>query len=72
MAALTEILSSGTLRSLSVKQLMVEFHLWDDEHFSSFVHIISLLRQQGYLIVRKEFNPRDSSRCAEFSFLGTR
>jgi hypothetical protein len=72
MAALTEILSAGTLARLSVKQLLVEFHLWDDEHFSSFVHIIGLLRQQGYLIFRKEFNPLDSSRCAEFSFLGTR
>ena len=48
MAALTEILSSGTLAKLSVKQLLVEFHLWDDQHFSSFVRIISLLRQQGY------------------------
>lgn len=69
MAALTEILSSGTLARLAVKQLFVEFHLWDDEHWSSFVHIISLLRQQGYLIFRKEFNPADM-RCAEFSFLG--
>ncbi len=69
MAALPEILSSGTLRRLAVKQLLVEFHLWDDKHWSSFVHIISLLRKQGYLIFRKEFNPADS-RCAEFSFLG--
>lgn len=72
MAAFTEILTSGTLAKLSVKQLLVEFHLWDDEHFSSFVHIIGLLRQQGYLLFRKEFNPVDSSRCAEFCFLGTR
>ena len=71
MAALTEILSSGTLARLAVKQLLVEFHLWDDEHWSSFVHIIGLLRQQGYLIFRKEFNPVDG-RCAEFSFLGNR
>lgn len=69
MAALTEILSSGILARLAVKQLLVEFHLWDDEHWSSFVHIISLLRQQGYLIFRKEFNPLDT-RCAEFCFLG--
>jgi hypothetical protein len=69
MAALTEILSSGVLAKLSVKQLLVEFHLWDDEHWSSFVHIISLLRRQGYLIFRKEFNPVDT-RCAEFCFLG--
>jgi hypothetical protein len=69
MAALTEILSSGMLAKLAVKQLLVEFHLWENEHWSSFVHIISLLRKQGYLIFRKEFNPVDR-RCAEFSFLG--
>jgi FkbM family methyltransferase len=68
MAALTEILSSGMLKKLAVKQLLVEFHLWDDKQWSSFVHIISSLRQQGYLIFRKEFNPEDG-RCAEFSFL---
>ena len=71
MAALTEILTSGTLKALSVKQLLVEFHFWDDKHFSSFVHIISLLRQQGYLLFRKELNPLDSFRCAEYCFLRT-
>jgi hypothetical protein len=70
MAALTEILTSGTLARLSVKQLLVEFHLWDDEHWNSFVKIISLLGEQGYLIFRKEYNPLDSRRCAEFCFLG--
>jgi hypothetical protein len=69
MAALQEILSSRTLKKLSVKQLLVEFHLLNDEYWISFVHIINLLRQQGYLIVRKEFNPCDN-RCAEFAFLG--
>jgi hypothetical protein len=69
MAALTEILTSGTLARLSVKQLLVEFHLWDDEHWGSFVKIISLLGERGYLIFRKEFNPLDPKRCAEFCFL---
>jgi hypothetical protein len=46
----------------------VEFHLWDDEHWRSFVHSISQLREQGFLIFRKEFNPVDK-RCAEYSFL---
>jgi hypothetical protein len=68
MAALTEILASGMLAKLAVKQLLVEFHLWDDEHWASFVNIINLLRKQGYLIFRKEFNPADG-RCSEFSFL---
>jgi hypothetical protein len=70
MAALTEILKSGTLARLSVKQLLVEFHLWDDEHWGSFVKIIGLLREQGYLIFRKEFNPLHAEKCAEFCFLG--
>jgi FkbM family methyltransferase len=70
MAALTEILTSGTLAKLSVKQLLVEFHLWDDEHWGSFVKVISRLAEQGYLIFRKEFNPLDSKRCAEICFLG--
>ena len=50
----------------------MEFHFWDDKHFRSFVHIISLLRQQGYLLFRKELNPVDSFRCAEYCFLCTR
>jgi hypothetical protein len=70
MAALTEVLASGSLTRLSVKQLLVEFHLWDDEHWGSFVKIISLLREQGYLIFRKEFNPLISAKCAEFCFQG--
>jgi hypothetical protein len=69
MAALTDILSSGLLGKLAVKQLLVEFHVLDDDHWSSFVNIINLLRKQGYLIFRKEFNPADW-RCAEFCFLG--
>jgi hypothetical protein len=69
MAAMTEILSSGTLAKLSVKQLLVEFHLWDDDHFSAFANIIDQLRRQGYQIFRKEFNPWNA-RCAEFAFLG--
>jgi FkbM family methyltransferase len=70
MAALTEIITSGTLKSLSVKQLLVEFHLWGDEHWGSFVKIIDLLRERGYLLFRKEFNPLDPGRCGEFCFLG--
>jgi FkbM family methyltransferase len=70
MAALTEIITSGTLARLSVKQLLVEFHLWGDEQWGSFVKIISLLRERGYLIFRKEFNPGAAAKCAEFCFLG--
>jgi hypothetical protein len=70
MAALTEIVTSGTLARLSVKQLLVEFHLWNDEHWGSFVKVISLLREHGYLIFRKEINPLEPDKCAEFCFLG--
>jgi FkbM family methyltransferase len=70
MAALTEIIMSGTLKSLSVKQLLVEFHLLDDEHWGAFVKIINLLRERGYLLFRKEFNPIDPGHCGEFCFLG--
>lgn len=69
MPALLEIIASGTLEKLSVKQLLVEFHLLDDEQWISFVRIIDLLREHGYLIFRKEFNPRNE-KCAEFAFLG--
>jgi hypothetical protein len=69
MAALPEIISSGTLEKLSVKQLQVEFHLWDNERWIAFVRIIDKLREHGYLIFRKEMNPSDSL-CAEFAFLG--
>jgi FkbM family methyltransferase len=69
MAALTEMLATGTLARLSVKQLLVEFHLWDDQYWVSFVKIISLLRDRGYLSFRKEFNPLDPKKCAEFCFL---
>ncbi|MHB8899658.1 MAG: FkbM family methyltransferase [Thermoguttaceae bacterium] len=68
MAALKEMLSSRTLEKLSVEQLLVEFHFWDDEHWSAFVQILGLLRDQGYLLFRKEFNLSNSS-CAEFAFL---
>lgn len=71
MPTLLEILSSGTLANLSVKQLLVECHFWGNEEWTSFVRIVGLLRQQGYLIFRKEINPLNSS-CAEFAFLGTR
>jgi hypothetical protein len=71
MAALPEIITSGTLKSLSVKQLLVEFHLLDDEHWGAFVKIINLLRERGYLLFRKEFNAVDPGHFAEFSFLGT-
>ena len=69
MASLPEIITSGTLESLSVKQLLVEFHLWDDEHWGSFVKIVNLLRERGYLLFRKEFNPLAPDRCGEFCFL---
>jgi FkbM family methyltransferase len=70
MPALLEMISSQTLEKLAVKQLCVEFHLWDEAQYRDFVHIIGLLRERGYLIFRKEFNPQNM-RCAEFAFIAT-
>jgi hypothetical protein len=69
MAALQQILASQTLDSLRVKQLLVEFHLWDDKSFEDFVRIVGALKKQGFLIFRKEFNPYAADKCAEFSFV---
>jgi hypothetical protein len=68
MPAMMEIISSGMLKKLKVKQLLIEAHLWDDQQWSSFVRIVDLLRKEGYLLFRKEFNPIEL-RCAEFAFL---
>lgn len=69
MAALTEVATSGTLEKLEIQQLLVEFHLFDDGLWSSFVHVMSLLRQHGYLPFRKEFNPLNP-KCFEMAFVG--
>lgn len=69
MAALQQMLASGILPSLQVRQLLVEFHLWDDASFIDFVRIIGALKRQGFLLFRKEFNPYAADRCAEFSFV---
>jgi hypothetical protein len=68
-ASLQQMLSSQTLLSLQVKQLLVEFHLWDDPSFTNFVRIVGALKKQGFLLFRKEFNPYAADKCAEFSFL---
>ncbi len=67
--ALLDMLASDTLRSLKVKQLLVEFHFWDDEQFSGFVKIIAGLRKQGYMLFRKEFNPGNGYKCGEYAFV---
>jgi FkbM family methyltransferase len=68
-AALQEMIDTRALLSLQVRQLLVEFHLWDGQCFADFVRIIGALERQGFLIFRKEFNPYAADRCAEFSFL---
>jgi FkbM family methyltransferase len=69
MAALRQVLASQTLDSLRVRQLLVEFHLWDDKSFEDFVRIVGALKKSGFLIFRKEFNPYAADKCAEFSFV---
>jgi hypothetical protein len=68
-AALRQILSSKSLPELGVRQIMVEFHLWSDDSFADFVRILGELKEQGFLIFRKEFNPWAADTCAEFSFV---
>ncbi len=68
-AAVQQMLTSQTLLTLQVKQLLVEFHLWDDPSFMDFVRIVGALKMQGFLLFRKEFNPYAADKCAEFSFL---
>jgi FkbM family methyltransferase len=69
-AALDQILKSKTLLELNVKQLLVEFHIMNDSAFKQFVILVETLRQNGYVLFRKEFNPNDSDgRCAEYAFV---
>jgi hypothetical protein len=69
MAALQQMLATGVLPYLQVRQLLVEFHLWDDASFVDFVRIMGALKKQGFLLFRKEFNPYAADKCAEFSFV---
>ncbi len=68
-ASLQEMLTSQVLLALQVKQLVVEFHLWDDAAFMDFVRTVGALKKQGFLPFRKEFNPYAADKCAEYSFL---
>lgn len=67
--ALLEMLGTGTLKKLGVKQLLVEVHFWDDDQFSGFVRIVGGLKKQGYHLFRKEFNPGDGYKCGEYAFV---
>jgi FkbM family methyltransferase len=71
-AALREVLASGTLHTLGVQQLLVEFHFWDDHKFGEFVELLDALKQQGFKLFRKELNPFDPVRAAEYAFVKTR
>ncbi len=68
-AALQQMIDTQALLNLHVRQLLVEFHLWDDQCFAEFVRIVGSLDKEGFLIFRKEFNPYAADKCAEFSFL---
>jgi hypothetical protein len=68
-AAMPQILAEKSLAALQVQQILIEFHLWSDESFEKFVQIVQGLKDQGYLLFRKELNPTDASRCAEFAFV---
>ena len=67
--ALTPALSQGVFENLGIRQVLVEVHLWDDDQFVRFVRFVGDMKQHGYEIFRKEFNPYSGQRCAELSFL---
>jgi hypothetical protein len=67
--AMPQMLAEKSLAALQVQQILIEFHLWSDESFEKFVQIVQGLKDQGYLLFRKELNPTDASRCAEFAFV---
>jgi hypothetical protein len=68
-AALEQILSDNLLATLQVQQLLIEFHLWAEDSFERFVRIVHRFAEQGFFLFRKELNPTDASRCAEFAFV---
>ncbi len=70
--SLREMLASGTLHALGVRQLLVEFHFWDNHKFGEFVELVDTLKQQGFKLFRKELNPYDPTRAAEYAFVKTR
>jgi hypothetical protein len=68
-AVLQQMIASNALASLRVRQLLVEFHLINDECFTGFMRIMGELKKQGFLLFRKEFNPYSADKCAEFAFV---
>lgn len=71
-AALKQILTSGTLKQLGVRQLLIEFHFFTDEDYAAFVGLVDALKREGYLLFRKELNPWDAVKSAEYAFVKTR
>ncbi len=71
-AVLAQALASGSIQTLGVRQILVEFHLWTGAQFAQFVALVRDLRKSGYLLFRKEFNPGDGQGvCAEYAFMKT-
>ncbi len=68
-AALDQILADNLLATLQVQQLLIEFHLWAEDSFERFVRIVHRFADQGFFLFRKELNPTDANRCAEFAFV---
>jgi FkbM family methyltransferase len=68
-AAFKQMLETHALAALNVQQILIEFHLWDDEAFMNFVGLIDGFKQQGYVLFRKEFNASNAFKCAEYAFV---
>ena len=71
-SSLRQMLDTDTLRSLGVRQLLVEFHFVPDQHFADFVGLLDSLNQQGFKLFRKELNPFGPTNAAEYAFVLTR
>lgn len=70
--ALRQMLAAGTLHSLGVRQLLIEFHFVPDQYFADFVGLLDALKQQGWKLFRKELNPFGATNAAEYAFVMTR
>jgi FkbM family methyltransferase len=67
---LKQVLQTHALAALNVQQVLIEFHFWDNHAFMDFVGLVDGLKQQGYMLFRKEFNASSNAdKCAEYAFL---
>jgi FkbM family methyltransferase len=67
-SVLDDIFAQGLLKKLDVHQLQIEFHIYDAGTLVRLVDVMEKLHEEGYLLFRKELNPRGIECCAEYAF----